>query len=95
MSQAEVTNWIKGVKNGSWVKYNTNAKVLQKSNYVSGQLHGLSTTNHPSGKKKVTGSYKKGLKNGKWFYFAESGVQEKMEIYEFGDLIETKTKFEQ
>ena len=32
---AELTNWSKGIKNGSWVKYNTDGSVLQKANYFS------------------------------------------------------------
>jgi len=86
---AESINWTKGLRNGVCLKYNSNGKLVQSVTYINDQLHGANTMNYPSGKKKITGTYKRGLKHGKWFYYSNSGVQEKMEVYEFGDLIKS------
>ena len=52
-------------------------------------MHGKYISYYPSGNKKNEGAYKKGLKNGKWVFYSDNGVQDKMEVYEFGDIIKT------
>ena len=42
-----------------------------------------------TGKKIFDGKYRNGLKNGKWVFYSDNGVQDKMEVYEFGDIIKT------
>ena len=44
------------------------------------------------GNKSVEGAYNKGLKDGNWVYYSTNGSQEKMQVYEYGDLIKTLTK---
>lgn len=89
---AEIVYWKEGKKNGEWKKYSEFSKIILEANYSMGQLHGMYMSYYPSAKKKIEGQYKKGLKNGKWFFYSEKGIQEKMEVYEFGDLIQTVIK---
>ena len=89
---AEIIHWKADQKNGEWLKYSSLAKPTLKAFFSNGQLHGSYLSYHPSGKKKVEGAYKKGLKNGKWFYYSDKGIQEKMEVYEYGDIIKTVTR---
>ena len=72
--------------NGS---YSSTGIPTLKAFHSNGQLHGKYLSFYPSGNKKIEGAYKKGLKNGKWLFYTEKGLQEKMEIYEFGDIIKT------
>lgn len=91
---AELIHWANNEKNGEWIKKTVDGKTELKANYVNGQLHGAYLKKYPNGKKQVEGVYKKGLKHGKWFYYSERGIQDKMEIYEFGDIIKTVTREE-
>lgn len=86
---AEIVHWKAGEKNGEWNKYTEFSKTILKANFSNGQLHGAYISYYPSSEKKAEGTYKKGLKSGKWFYYSDKGVQEKMEVYEYGDLIKT------
>ena len=86
---AETIPWKVDKKEGAWVKYGTMGNVLLKAFYALDQLHGAYISYYPSSKKKTEGHYKKGLKHGKWFYYSEKGIQEKMEVYEYGDLYKT------
>jgi antitoxin component YwqK of YwqJK toxin-antitoxin module len=60
---------------------------------MESKLHGHSTS-YSSKDFKITehGNYKKGLKDGNWVYYSTNGSQEKMQVYEYGDLIKTLTK---
>ena len=86
---AEVIHWASDKKEGAWLKCGATGNVLLKAFYALDQLHGTYISYYPSSKKKTEGQYKKGLKHGKWFYYSEKGVQEKMEVYEYGDLYKT------
>jgi len=86
---AEIIHWSSDKKNGAWVKYSTTGKPELKAFFSNGQFHGTYISYHRSGKKKIEGEYKKGLKNGKWFYYSDKGIQDKMEVYEYGDIIKT------
>jgi len=86
---AEIIHWSSDNKNGAWVKYSTTGKPELKAFFSNGQFHGTYISNHRSGKKKIEGEYKNGLKNGKWFYYSDKGIQDKMEVYEYGDIIKT------
>jgi len=86
---AEIVYWKANLKNGEWTKYSSTGKVALKAFHSNGQLHGKYISYYPSGKKKNEGAYKKGLKNGKWVFYSDNGVQEKMVVYEFGDIIKT------
>ena len=87
---AERIQWKQGKKEGVWEKFGSLGNVLLKANLSSGQLHGTYVSYYPSSGKKNEGTYKKGLKHGKWFYYSQKGVQDKMEVYEYGDLYKTR-----
>lgn len=84
---AEYIEWKLDKKNGLYAKYFSEGSYELKANYLNDQLHGLFTKYYISGEKRIAGEYKKGLKHGKWFYYSEKGKQEKMEVYDYGDLI--------
>ena len=86
---AERIQWKQGKKEGVWEKFGSLGNILLKANLSSGQLHGTYVSYYPSSGKKNEGTYKKGLKHGKWFYYSQKGVQDKMEVYEYGDLYKT------
>jgi len=86
---AEKVSWKANIKNGPWERYSSDASLELRAAYSNGELHGAYLSNHENGRKKLEGAYKKGLKHGKWFYYSKKGLQEKMEVYEYGDKIKT------
>ena len=91
-SIAELIEWKSDQKNGEWSKYSISGKPSLKATYYKDQLHGEYVEYFKYGNKIVKGAYKKGLKDGNWVYYSTNGSQEKMLVYEYGDLIKTLTK---
>ncbi len=60
----EVAMYVKGEKEGEYLKYYRNGKYMVQGNYSSGVLEGKRTTFYSTGKKKTEVHFKKGVKNG-------------------------------
>ncbi|WP_103867244.1 toxin-antitoxin system YwqK family antitoxin [Aquimarina sp. I32.4] len=67
------------VKHGDLVKgtfFHDNGKIRQQGFYKEGKLHGEWKSYDTTGKKIAMGQYDKGVKTGKWFFWAEDKLSE-------------------
>lgn len=78
---AEETFYSAGLKNGSSIKYFEDGKLMLESNYVNDQLDGAFTLYHANGQMRTQGSFKQGLKMGKWVIYDEDGAEVSVENF--------------
>jgi len=75
----ENTPQIELVKNGKsyeYTLYHDNGQIAQKGAIVNQQLEGVWVRFSPEGKKLSQGTFTKGKKTGKWFFWNEQGLIE-------------------
>lgn len=78
---AEETFFSGGLKNGKSIKYFEDGKLMLESFYVNDQLEGTFTLYHANGTMRTQGSFKQGLKTGKWVIYDEDGVEISVDSY--------------
>lgn len=62
-----------GERMGRWVHYSLTGKELNSSEYLHGELHGVSVVRHPNGAIHYVGEYDHGKKIGKWVFRNDDG----------------------
>jgi antitoxin component YwqK of YwqJK toxin-antitoxin module len=62
-----------GKRMGRWVHFSLTGKELNSSEYLHGELHGVSVVRHPSGNIHYVGEYVHGKKIGKWVFRNQDG----------------------
>jgi hypothetical protein len=59
---------VRGKKEGHWVEYHDNGRLLQKGTYKNGKPDGPWISYHDNGQLESKGTYKDGKKDGPWVY---------------------------
>lgn len=77
---AETTLFKAGLKNGKYLKYAENGKLLEELNYLNDELHGEAIYHDGTGNINQKGQYKKGIRKGIWTVF-ENGKKVKTKDY--------------
>jgi len=83
----EVVAYEKGIKNGEWVKYFMDGKIMTRTFYVDGKLQGTFVNYDPNGTLIVKGQYNNGEMDGTWLYYDEKGKLYRKEVYKTGRLL--------
>lgn len=78
----------KGERSGIWIEQDTMDLTRIESSYLNGQKHGIETA-YQVGKKKYTGTYEKGLKEGEWLYYLDMKLVF-VEYYEDGKRVKVE-----
>lgn len=65
--------YIKGKKNGLWIKYNAAGSAVESETYSLNQLQGPFTSYWPNGKIMEEGNYTNGKMDGDWKLYTEAG----------------------
>lgn len=71
--EAEITEYKNDIKNGIYLKYFPNGKIMTEGFYKNGQFEGEYIVYFENGLIEIKGWYKNGLKAGNWEYFNETG----------------------
>jgi antitoxin component YwqK of YwqJK toxin-antitoxin module len=71
--QAEITNYENGIKNGPYLKYFPDGKIMTEGTYKNDKLEGDFTVYYNDGSIAIKGQYKNGIQTGNWSYFDEDG----------------------
>ena len=74
-----------GKKEGAWVAYHRNGKLLRKSNYKDGKAEGVYVSYHDNGQLYDKGHLKNGKKEGAWASYYEDGTVFKLLTGTFKD----------
>ena len=77
---AEEGNYVYGVQQGNYKKYNAKGGILEDVNYKNGQVDGIAIYNDGDGKLASKGPYINGLKKGYWEFY-KNGKLIKKEKY--------------
>ena len=85
----EVTEYVKGIKNGEWVKYFMDGQIMTRTFNVNGKLNGDFVNYDPNGTLIVKGQYSDGEMDGTWLYYDEKGKFYRKEVYSKGALVST------
>ncbi|RUT73016.1 toxin-antitoxin system YwqK family antitoxin [Ancylomarina longa] len=72
---------INQLANGNYKEYLADESLSFAVNFLNDTLHGLATYYYPNGKISQKGTFKSGLKYGKWQYFSEKGENVGSEMY--------------
>lgn len=70
---AEITEYISGKKEGPYLKYFPDGKIMIEGNYSNNQLDGKYTVYYDDGTIEIDGKYLNGIKEGNWDYYDEEG----------------------
>lgn len=70
---AEITNYQMDIKEGPFIKYFPDGKLMSEGTYKNDQLEGNYIVYYDNGKTEIKGKYKNGIQVGKWQYFDENG----------------------
>ncbi len=76
-------------KDSTWTFYFQNGKTWSMKNYKEGKLNGYSAVYFPNGKLYYEGDYKNDLKQGKWYFYNDIGVNIKLIEYLNDSIIES------
>lgn len=79
--EVEAGNYINGKKDGLWISKTVSGLLIKKVNYKNDLLDGAVTLIYPDGKPRVTGTFKDGLKTGKWAFYNANGSVCKQGMY--------------
>ena len=79
--EAEVTEYKNDIKDGIYLKYFPDGKLMTEGFYRNGQFHGEFVVYHENGTFEIKGRYNNGLKEGNWDYYNESGQEITEEQY--------------
>jgi antitoxin component YwqK of YwqJK toxin-antitoxin module len=71
-----------GERMGLWVGYFPNGKEQSQSEYLHGELHGITLVKHPNGTIYYTGEFKDGEKVGEWTYRNDDGSVKYVKNYD-------------
>ncbi len=66
---AEESNYVAGIQEGTYKKYNAKGAILEHVNYKNGQIDGIAIYNDGDGKLASKGPYVNGLKKGYWEFY--------------------------
>jgi len=69
----EITNYVQDVKEGPYLKYFPDGKIMTKGTYKNDRLEGDFNVYYDNGKTEIKGYYKNGIQIGNWQYFNEKG----------------------
>lgn len=83
---SELIHYVKGIKEGEWVKYFEDGTVLLRGTYLHDVLVGEIIFNYPDGKLNIKGQYVNGYKDGKWLVYNADGSLDHEEFYDMGAL---------
>ena len=72
---AELIEYKDGKKDGLFLKYFPNGKLLSEGIFINDQLEGSFTVYYSDGSIELKGDYKAGRKIGNWSYYNEEGLQ--------------------
>lgn len=85
----ELKNYINGVQEGSWEKYNETGVLRLKGNYQAGEKNGKIFLYGDNGKVVTKGLYTNGHQDGDWVYYDPEGKIKKKETYKMGRLVKS------
>ena len=83
VSSVNITN---GVKNGIETHFDNKSRVIRQIPYVNGKIHGVDKIFYPNGDRKITYTYKYGMKEGYAYAYYPDGSIAKKAIYRRGRL---------
>ena len=69
---SEELNYVDGKREGVWKQYFENGSIKLKTSYKNDMVDGYYTFNLESGSVYCMGNYRKGLKEGEWYYWYDS-----------------------
>lgn len=78
---AEITHYKEGLKEGPYIKYFPDGKIMTKGNYKNDKLDGDFSVYYDNGNTEIKGKYKNGIQVGNWQYFDEEGNALSEEAY--------------
>ena len=74
-------NIVNGVRDGKWIAWDDEGRMLSTGNYIDGFENGMWTVWFPNGQKRYEGLFKDGKRNGVWKFYDVQGVQLKEIAY--------------
>jgi len=84
------SEYTDGKLNGDVIQYHENGAIHVRSAYLNDLSHGMTTWFDEYETKNSEVNFSNGLKEGTQYFWNGSGVATKKEVYENGELVETK-----
>lgn len=75
---------VNGVKNGTQKLFDKNNRVIRKTEYIDGKIHGQEKSFYPNGDTMLTFTYKNGVKEGNAYLYYQNGKVFRKEVYRNG-----------
>ena len=76
MAQSKTTTYVAQGDLIEATYYHEDGSIEQKGTFKNGKLHGTWTSYDVNGNKLAVGTYKDGIKTGKWFFWTDDSLKE-------------------
>lgn len=81
-----------GKIDGEYLSYYETGNLKVEGYLIMGQYEKTWKWYHPNGQLKLIGDYKENKEQGEWVFYTEDGEISKIEVYNNGELLETKSQ---